>query len=586
VTYFAECAKAHFQLPTGETSDNHKKAMAAKSTSQPMTAYFSSSSNPSANDLDLAAREGVFAYHTVAHNHSFRSIDCTSKLVKELYDKKFTCSRTKCEAIAVNVLSPFIFEEIRKDLDEAKFVTLSLDSSNHASTKLLPIQVQYFSAQSGMKRKMLELHSVPGETSEILTGRLLKTAQDFHLESKIIAIGADNTNTNFGGVRRMGKNNVFYKFKEKLGRNLLGIGCSAHIVHNAMEVAAYNLPVAVEAMIVKIYNYFHIYTVRTEELKEFCSFVNIEYKKLLGSSNTRWLSLGPAIERMLEIYSGVRSYFLSQSKCPKQFSTFFEDPKNEVYLTFLFSQAKMFNECIQKMEKDSVCAAEVGNLLTSIVDNLKLRRAENFIGSSTRKLLRKLVSEGDIQEKTFLQHTDSFFDTAIEYLENWTKDFDKIRFLDWTLLKKPIKWEDLESAMENGKQYGLVLEETKLFDEYSCLNSFLTAEKMEDLQSCAKIDEKWQKVFVHFDTNDIALPLVKEIVEFSLCLPGTNASVERCFSIMNDVWSSEKMQLSVETLKAVATLKNNACICCREFYNKLRNNPSVLTKIHSSQKYT
>lgn len=43
----------------------------------------------------LAANEGVFAYHICKHNHSMRSMDCTSQLIRKLYDKKFSCGKTK-----------------------------------------------------------------------------------------------------------------------------------------------------------------------------------------------------------------------------------------------------------------------------------------------------------------------------------------------------------------------------------------------------------------------------------------------------------------------------------------------------------
>jgi hypothetical protein len=41
----------------------------------------------------LAATAATFAYNTAKHYHSFRSIDCTTEIIKEPYDKKFTCSR-------------------------------------------------------------------------------------------------------------------------------------------------------------------------------------------------------------------------------------------------------------------------------------------------------------------------------------------------------------------------------------------------------------------------------------------------------------------------------------------------------------
>lgn len=69
-------------------------------------AFFKKSDNPSSNDLNVAAAEGAWAYHTIQENHSFRSNDCTSKLIQTCFEPKFSCARTKTEAIVVNVLAP------------------------------------------------------------------------------------------------------------------------------------------------------------------------------------------------------------------------------------------------------------------------------------------------------------------------------------------------------------------------------------------------------------------------------------------------------------------------------------------------
>jgi hypothetical protein len=111
-----------------------------------------------------------------------------------------------------------------------------------------------------------------------------------------LGICADNTNSNFGGRRRHGTGNIFYKIKADLGKDLIGVGCAAHIINNSIQTAADCLPVDVMAFISKIYSYFYIYTVRVNELKEFCEFVQVEYKKVLGYSarvrfNERYTSI-------------------------------------------------------------------------------------------------------------------------------------------------------------------------------------------------------------------------------------------------------------------------------------------------------
>ena len=104
---------------------------------------------------------------------------------------------------------------------------------------------------------------------EILSNYLVSVLEQNELKEKVVGFCADNCNTNFGGVKRKGKNNVFFKVIEKIERDLTGIGCAAHIVHNCLQHAVDTLPVCVDSLVVKIYKYFHIYTVRVTELKIF-----------------------------------------------------------------------------------------------------------------------------------------------------------------------------------------------------------------------------------------------------------------------------------------------------------------------------
>lgn len=76
---------------------------------------------------------------------SFISLDCTMNLNKLLFQdshitKTATCNRTKATAIIKNVLSPLAKHKI----EEMSFVSVSCDTSNHGSIKLLPILIQYY----------------------------------------------------------------------------------------------------------------------------------------------------------------------------------------------------------------------------------------------------------------------------------------------------------------------------------------------------------------------------------------------------------------------------------------------------------
>ncbi|GFR26082.1 uncharacterized protein TNCT_691411 [Trichonephila clavata] len=60
----------------------HKNADRAAASSFLMLNLFKKSDAPTSKDLDIAAAEGVWAYHTIQESHSFRSNNCASKLIQ------------------------------------------------------------------------------------------------------------------------------------------------------------------------------------------------------------------------------------------------------------------------------------------------------------------------------------------------------------------------------------------------------------------------------------------------------------------------------------------------------------------------
>jgi len=150
------------------------------------------------------------------------------------------------------------------------------------------------------------------------------------LTSKTVTFCGDYANCNFGGNDRKGVDNFYAKLNTYLEKTLIGIGCGAHIIHNAIKTAADYLPVKFECIIVKIYSFFYIYSIRVKALREFCHAVDTEYKILLGYSKTRWLALMPALERFLKMFQPLKNYFLSIDKCPNILREFFDNSSSEL----------------------------------------------------------------------------------------------------------------------------------------------------------------------------------------------------------------------------------------------------------------
>ena len=176
---------------------------------------------------------------------------------------------------------------------------------NKKDIKLFPIGVRHFLPNYGVVNKIIDFVSLTGETSNLQCDMLKEVIQKFNSPNKIVALCADNTNINFGGCRRLGKNKAWRKLEAELKREIIDICCRTHIIHNCLQCTVDCLPIDIECFAVKLYKYFYIYSIRVEELKNFCESAKNGYAKLLQHGNTKFLSLGPSIERILSIFDGL-----------------------------------------------------------------------------------------------------------------------------------------------------------------------------------------------------------------------------------------------------------------------------------------
>ena len=80
-----------------------------------------------------------------------------------------------------------------------------------------------------------------------------------------------------------------------------------------------------------------------------------EYNQLLYHSKTRWLSLFPAIERLLKLYKPLKEYLLEYfetlPKPPTIIIFFFKDPISEPYLQLVQSFMHLVHPNMEKLEK-------------------------------------------------------------------------------------------------------------------------------------------------------------------------------------------------------------------------------------------
>lgn len=573
-------------------TNKHKTSMQGATSSKPIIDFFVK--KDSKEDVMVAAAELATAYHVVKHHHSFNSVDCSNKLHPTMYSDskvatKQSTARTKATALINNVLSPHSVSTCVSELENIPFYGVSTDASNHKAEKIFPLLIQYFKEDCGITTKIIKVSSLKNETSETITSYCLTSLAEVNLPlDKCTSFCGDNTNTNFGGVNRKGVNNIFHKLQGSLGKDIEGIGCPAHVLHNTASCAADVLAVDVETIVVKLFNYFSIYTIRTEELKHFCEFVDITYKQLLYHTRTRWVSLMPAIERILKLWEALKSYFISQEKCPKILLDFFSNTLNEAYLWFLHNQMSLFHRHIKSVESSSISVIEVKSILGDTLKAIKEREESVFIGFKTKQIIAK---EKESDKERFMAECTEFFQTAFAYLEKWSESLQHLSSFDWMMLKTIPEWSEVEETLSYFSTKNILFPESEVFDQFVCIKNIVAvlmekhnAEEEEENQwGNINASERWMRCFKVMQKCQFSHLL--KMCQYIFSIPAHNANVERVFSLMNTQWTDERNRLSVETIQNILICQYNYNQTCVEFYEYVKNNPELLKAAKSSEKY-
>lgn len=532
------------------------------------SASASTSKSSSCSDQEnVTAAELALTYHTVKHNLSYNSMDCTVKLNKIIYVNSTTASsirlaRTKMEALVTEVLGPYAIQNVIDDLNtDNLFYCLQTDASNKKNIKLFPLVVQYFTAKNGIQNKLIDFYENSNESADGMFQAIQKSMEKYKLSfHNVSGLSADNTNANFG------VNHSLFTNMRDLVPDLIKGNCHAHIVHNCMRHAMSFLSYDIENVILKIYAHFCHSAVKREELKKFIESVDGDFHEVKRHVGTRWLSLLPCIDTLLLNWKAIRSYFVNLGEnCPMILQNLLmlntDNDLIDIYLHFCTHTLNLFNKTVKCLEGNCITILDVYNIMNNLKNGLTKRKQDLFFGYETGKKI-KLLSSPELTSKIHRNFL-LFVDKALEYLNKWF-DFSDTNWL-FTLsninLKSNVEFDHFVNIVENLKLQKLNLNMDDLYGEIALLNKLYdqiyTSEGFAELSTA----QKWQQIFNK--TNDDFTNLYK-LISFLLSIPATSAFTERVFSVMNIKWRDERNKASLNLIKNELFIYLNLNIDCQD----------------------
>ncbi|XP_043283199.1 uncharacterized protein [Venturia canescens] len=457
----------------------------------------------------------------------------------------------------ITSLGSHYFESLVKDIGDSYYSLLLDESPDITVNKILGIAIRYYSASSmRIVSAYLGLTKIEDATVADIVGAIKKMLHRAHLKlENLQGIGLDNASTmveinlNIHGVLKLDVPHL------KL------FSCLCHSLQLAVSEASLNtLPNNIEFMIRETYNWFAHSSTRRLKYSELYDAINGEEDpvKIPQATGIRWLSIDTVVERILAQWQRLECHFeTSRSKhsclTADVLYKIYQDKSYFVYLKFLQPILGSVQETSRNFESKTadptkllsdlkMLYASIANRVVQstalISTNERNNRGHLNLSSAMASALDTACSEHGIHGEA----KASLKSRCVSFLVNLKKELEKRLPPDFEMLEKM----NLFSVSECLKSDRMPITDVASYFEKNSAPSTLSRIESEwdklraiNWKETTDTEKFWIEVVKYRDSSGEQQPfkLLSNLAFKILCLPHSNAHVERIFSQIDRIKS-------------------------------------------------
>lgn len=552
--------------------------------------------------------EGALSMYVAEHT-AIQAIDHLTELCKNKFsDSKATTEmklhRTKCTAIIQEVLAPHFKDSLRNDIGDNSYSLIIDESTDVSIRKYLGIVVKYFSSsRNEIVSTFLGLVELESADAEGIVSALTAQLEAFKLDkSKLIGIGTDNASVMTGvnaGVHKI--------LQERYALpNLVLIKCVCHSIQLAVSHASCEtIPRNIEFMIRETHNWFKLSPKRKNEYKKIYEAINCgeEPLKILKACDTRWLSIEPAVTRILSQWIELKLHFQlmrTRENCyqAELLYNMYNDERNKIYLQFLCGILQNLQGAIKTFENKTSDPCLLYNTLHDLIRNM----CTKIIIAQPRMQFESINVKEHLSMSPYLGY---LFEKEMNEssLNEDEKNAMKMRCVDFIIKlinelqqRLPENLKLLKNSM--ALSVSVILKPNRNIDNFiQVLESLGYTENMDN------VIQQWQTVILqNWENTEDTVKFWTEVQQSRdaagccpykdlfnvatkiMSLPHSNADIERVFSLMNVVKSKLRNALHLKTINAILFIRTGLTAVNSNCYN-YQLPADILSKIGSSEKY-
>ncbi|KAF7998479.1 hypothetical protein HCN44_010849 [Aphidius gifuensis] len=292
------------------------------------------------------------------------------------YLENLRLHRTKCAAIIKYVVSPSLLSSLVTAIGDNKYSLIVDESTDVSCTKWMCLCVRYFNTKKGeIMTDFLGLFLVGEATAECLYDSTIEFLTKINLKiQNMLAIGTDGANNLCGQYKSL------YALLKKQNPKLILMKCTCHSLALCCSKSSKMIPEDSEFLVRELYNYFSHSPLRTLKYRETFDLLNIgvdanSFRKLIQIANTRWLSYGSAVKRVLEQWTELKCHFKiiaqNEGDMARMILSRMEDDQVRLYLLFLNPILHDMNRLNIKLQQETSGRKKFSDVYCVLKDFLK-----------------------------------------------------------------------------------------------------------------------------------------------------------------------------------------------------------------------
>lgn len=331
---------------------------------------------------ELKCVKSIFSFASNSGNNDlFSAMFPDSKIAKS-----YKMSETKCKYLIQFGVSPWILEDLKKDIKASPFSYLFDETTTVQVKKQYDAYVRYESKRHGeiVDRYCGSLFLGHCDANHLVTnfydfGRRMDWEIDYLLQ-----IGMDGPRTNLSFNKKL-----VADLKEKHEKSIIDIGtCNIHKIHNSFKKGLQKLQFDFDGCAADLHFFFKHSSARRMDFQLMELITEIEAEYMLRHVSSRWLSLKKVKNRILDQWQNLREYFLQFLPSQKHFSKDVETTDryqrirkilnsgtSKLYLSFAVYIADILENFIIPFQ----CSKPMIQVLYPAIGDLFFKLMDNFV---------------------------------------------------------------------------------------------------------------------------------------------------------------------------------------------------------------